>query len=401
MDSMLGVWMWPESIRLRKTEAVFDACRRAGVTDVFFLTKGLNGTTAFHTPLAPAMDPERDLLRDALEAAHERGIRLHAWFTAASDRHYLKEHPEAGLVHYTKGPREDIVSITDAAYADFLSAVLADMLDRYDPDGVHLDYIRYNHLICGWSEDDRRRYREAGADLGRLDALMTRTFLEDNADNEAVFNAYRAGDRDAVCLASVRSANVCRFAGILSDVVRGCGRKLTLSMALMPEGSYDDTAFADLHYGQVYGALSRFASLYLPMSYSQAYGKGADWVAETAAGTLRHGVKTLVGVQAYEGGTGLTLHNDLRAVEKSGAAGACLFREGGAVWAFRSEGELSLLNPFPVPVAACLLSSGEKSARIEVNAEPFTERSLAVPFRPETVRAWDENGREVCVLTVG
>ena len=401
MDSMLGIWMWPESIRLRKTEAVFDACRRAGVTDVFFLTKGLNGTTAFRSPLTPPMDPERALLRDALEAAHERGMRLHAWFTSASDRHYLKEHPEAGLVHYTKGPREDIVSITDPAYADYLSAVLADMLDRYDPDGVHLDYIRYNHLICGWSEDDRQRYREAGADLGRLDALMAKTFLDDNGDKEAIFNAYRAGDRDAVCLAGVRSANVCRFAGILSDVVRGCGRELILSMALMPEGSYDDTAFADLHYGQVYGELSRYASLFLPMSYSQAYGKDADWVAETAAGTLRHGVKTLVGVQAYEGGTGLTLRDDLLAVKKSGAAGACLFREGGAVWAFRSEGEISLLNPFSVPVAACRISAGEESARIEVNADPFMERSFAVPFRPEAVQAWDENGREVCVLTVG
>ena len=397
---MFGVWMWPESIRLRKTEAVFDGCRRAGVTDVFFLTKGLSGTTAFHTPLAPSMDPERDLLREALEAAHRRGMRLHAWFTSASDRHYLEKHPEAGLVHYTKGPRADIVSITDAAYADYLSAVLADLLDRYDPDGVHLDYIRYNHLICGWSGDDRRRYREAGADLSRLDALMARTFLGDEPDKEAIFDAYRAGDGDAVCLAKVRSDNVCRFAGILYDVIRGSGRDPVLSVALMPEGSYRDTAFADLHYGQRYGELARYASLFLPMSYSRAYGKGADWVAETAAGTLRYGVKTLVGVQSYEGGTGLTLRDDLLAAEKSGAAGACLFREGAAVWAFPGEGKISLLNPFPGPIASCRISSGEESAEIGTPLEPFTEREFAVPFRPQAVQAFDADGREVCVFTV-
>ena len=68
---MLGVWMWPESIRKRGAEPVFDTCARGGVTDVFFLTKGLSGTTAFLSPLSPPMDPERDLLREALDAAQE------------------------------------------------------------------------------------------------------------------------------------------------------------------------------------------------------------------------------------------------------------------------------------------------------------------------------------------
>ncbi len=84
---MFGVWMWPESVRLRGAEIVFEDCRRAGITDVFYLTKGLAGTTAFLTPLAPPMTEGRDLLREALAAAHARGLRLHAWFTSASDMH--------------------------------------------------------------------------------------------------------------------------------------------------------------------------------------------------------------------------------------------------------------------------------------------------------------------------
>ena len=70
---MMCVWMWPESLRRRGAEAVFEACRQAGVTDVFFLTKGLSGQTAFLTPLAPPMQAERDLLCEALDAAHRRG----------------------------------------------------------------------------------------------------------------------------------------------------------------------------------------------------------------------------------------------------------------------------------------------------------------------------------------
>ena len=62
---MLGVWMWPESIERRGADAVFGACRRAGVTDVFFLTKGLSGVPVFPSCVSAG----RDLLREALENA--------------------------------------------------------------------------------------------------------------------------------------------------------------------------------------------------------------------------------------------------------------------------------------------------------------------------------------------
>ena len=400
---MLGVWMWPESLRLRGGDAVFDACRRAGITDVFFLTKGLAGTTAHLTPLAPPMTEGRDLLREALDTAHARGIRLHAWFTSASDAHYCALHPGAGLCHLEKGPSEKIVSIADADYARYLQSVLADLLRRYDVDGVHLDYIRYNHLLYGWSEDDRRRYADAGIDVGRIEGIVHRTFYDDPPEKEAVFDAYRSGDADAVRLAEARADAVLRFAAPLAEIVRQESGAV-LSMALMPEGAYADSAFADLHYGQRYERLAGLADLLLPMAYSRAYRQGPDWTAEVARGTVRKAAgraEVMTGLHAYEGGTGITLAEDRRAAEAvPGTSGVCLFREGAFVWAFADGRRLTLVNALNKPLAACRMSRGSAALTRSIAAESGGVCTLDLPFAPESVQAWTADG-EVCAALFG
>ena len=394
---MLGVWMWPESLRLRGAEAVFDACRRAGVTDVFFLTKGLAGTTAFLTPLAPPMSPGRDLLREALDAAHRRGLRLHAWVTSASDARYKAEHPESGLCHYARGRDRDIVSIAHEPYIRFMQGLLADLVRRFEVDGVHLDYIRYNHLLYGWSAEDQADYAARGVDLASVRRLMDQTFYGGAESGEAIFDAFRRGDPDVIRLAGVRRARVNAFAHALAGALRAEKSGLVLSAALMPEGAYDDLAFADLHYGQNYADLSALMDAFLPMAYSQAYGKGPEWVGQVARGAARHGVPAVIGLQAYEGGTGLTLRQDWDAA--AGAAGRCLFREGAAAWAFLSGRRLSLLNPLAKSVTACRIAAGGESALIETPAAPGAQRDFQLPFSPDIVQAY-AGEEEVCVFTV-
>ena len=395
---MLGVWMWAESVRKRGAESVFDLCRRAGVTDVYYLTKGLSGTAAFLTPLTPPMDPERDLLREALDAAHERGIRLHAWFTSASDRRYRAEHPASALIHFTKGPRDDVVSITDPDYLRYMRSVLADLVARYEVDGVHLDYIRYNHLIYGWSESDRMRMKSRGVDLAHVEQLMKKTFYSDDpAEKDAIFQAFRDGDEDVHRLAKSRRTDVLSFAEALADTVRSSGKEIVLSAALMPEGAFDDLAFSDLHYGQHYADLAPLMDCLLPMAYSQAYGKGGEWVREAASGTAKHGVPVLAGLHAYEGATGLTLREDRHACEGiPGVKGVCLFREGSAVWTFLRDRSLSVFNPLPASVTALRISSGEDSLRIPCGIAPDEEKTLDLTFRPDAVQAFAEGEREVC-----
>ena len=394
---MLGVWMWPESIRRRGAGSVFEACRRAGVTDVYFLTKGLSGTAAFLTPLTPPMDPGRDLLKEALDAAHRRGIRLHAWFTSASDRQFRKDHPASALMHYTKGPSDDVVSIADPEYLSYMRSVLSDLTARYDVDGVHLDYIRYNHLIYGWSESDRSRMRARGVGLDHVCALMDDTFSGDPEKKDTIFEAFRRGDGDVLRLAQSRRADVLSFAEALADAVRAANGKTILSAALMPEGAFDDLAFSDLHYGQHYADLAPLMDFLLPMAYSQAYGKGGEWVRQAAVGTAKHGTPVLVGVHAYEGATGLTLREDRKASEGvPGVEGVCLFREGAAVWTFLRDRALSVLNPLSAPVTSIRIAAGEESLTIPLAVAPDEEKELLLPFVPETVQAYTDGEKEVC-----
>ncbi len=398
---MLGVWMWPESIRVRGTAAVFEACERAGVTDVFFLTKGLAGTTAFLSSLTPAMEPGRDLLREAIEAAHGRGMRLHAWFTSASDERYKAEHPQSGLYHYVRGRDRGIVSISDAAYTRFMQEVLADVTRRYDLDGVHLDYIRYNHLIYGWSEADQARYAAQGVDIAHVRTLMDRTFCAEPPESEAIFDAFRSGDQDVIRLAQARRRDVVAFADALSSAVRAQKDGVCVSAALMPEGAYDDLAFSDLHYGQNYGDLSKLMDAFLPMAYSLSYNKGPEWVREVARGTSRHGVKTIVGLHAFDGGTGLTLRRDIDAIrDEPGVEGVCLFREGAVVWAFVDGRQATLVNPLSEPITTCRFSGNDEDAPVAMRVEPGTQRSFQMPFAADIVRAYSGE-KELCVYTAG
>ena len=111
--SVLGVWMWPDSLKKSGAESTVARCARMGVTDLFFLTKGLAGTVSYASEFAPC-DPETDLLRELLPLAHRRGIRVHAWMTSASDERFKALHPDWENYHITdvkakeKGPDHKI-----------------------------------------------------------------------------------------------------------------------------------------------------------------------------------------------------------------------------------------------------------------------------------------------------
>lgn len=392
---MLGIWMWADSVAARGADRVFDDCGMIGVTDVFFLTKGLSGRCAFNTRLAPAMAEGRDLLSEAVKAAHERGMRLHAWFTSAQDKHWCAEHPEKGLYHLTKGRSDSVVSITEPEYARFTHDVVAEMLERYDVDGVHLDYLRYNHLLYGWSDSDLDRYKRQGADTCRLRELVNKTFYGGEADKQAVFEAYRLGDKDACALADTRIKNVCRFADAVLEGARPARLGITLSAALMPEGAYD-TVFAHLHYGQSYAELGGRFDMILPMAYSFAYGMDSAWVMKVTRGAAGFGAKVLTGLHAYDGATGLTLRRDAdAALGVKGAAGVCLFRYGAFVPAAVRADSLTVVNPTDVPVTELEISNAAENRRIKVLIAPGERAEILLPFAADMLRAWSDE-KEIC-----
>lgn len=199
---VLGVWMWPQSIRIHGARKIVKRCAMAGITDIYFLTKGLAGTTSYRSEFAPACC-ERDLLQELIHAAHALSIRVHAWLTSASDEHYKRLHPDSGRCHYTRGKDKGLISLVDDGYMVYTMQIVRELCRRYDIDGLHLDYIRYNHLLYGWSMEDQARYA-AGADMAHIKSLMDRTFLGDSPNEACIFNALRAGDESVRAIALTR-----------------------------------------------------------------------------------------------------------------------------------------------------------------------------------------------------
>lgn len=387
--SILGMWMWPDLLLQAGVSKTFDYLALAGVTDVYLLTKGLNGKTLFPYPKTQPVCPGRDLLREALDAARGRGLRLHAWFTSAGDAAYAAAHPERSLYHLVNGPHARIVSLADTDYHRFMRQIIRHTVREYGPDGVHLDYIRYNHIICGWSEEDMARYAAYGVNVGRLRQMVEKTCLGEAPDGAYLFNRYRMGDRDVHLLAEARRQDVRTFAHVLADAARDEKPDIQISAALMPEGAYDDLAFSDLHYGQNFRDMADIVDMALPMSYSRTYQQGSEWVAMVARNTLRCGLPTLAGIHAFEGGTGQTVQEDVTAaLAVEGICGVCLFRAGAVMLAWADAHELRLYNPSSSTLSRLVLQSGEQSVSVQITLPPYQEITVSSPFRAVLVRAF-------------
>lgn len=328
-----GIWLWPREVLEQGAETVLARCGSLGVTDVFLLVKGLAGRVCYHrTKLSlPVVSPDRDILEESLCAAHSRGIRLHAWFTSAHDALYKAQHPEAGNLNFLHGRNNSAIRMADPGYRGYMASLCAELFATYAVDGLHLDYIRFGHLLSGWAEEDLQALRARGADTARLDALMRETFVGDAKDERRIFDAYRAGDKDVLALAGYRRDTVKDFARLLIDAARAYRPGLTVTAALMPEGAYPDIAFSDLHYGQNYADAAGLYDYVLPMAYHVEYGKTPDWAVDIARGAIQRGNRVVAGVQAYGKGTAdeaAACIEALRSARDPQLEGACLFRYG-------------------------------------------------------------------------
>jgi uncharacterized lipoprotein YddW (UPF0748 family) len=120
----------------------------------------------------PGQDPGWDPLDHAVRAAHERGLKLHAWFnpyrvamhadpSRLPEGHPAREHPEwvvpyGGRLYYNPGIPEVRAFVQDA---------MADAVARYAIDGVHWDDYFYPYPVTGETFDDDAAFAEFGGDF--------------------------------------------------------------------------------------------------------------------------------------------------------------------------------------------------------------------------------------------
>jgi len=117
-------------------------------------------------------DPGYDPLELAIQEAHARGLEIHAWFNTftcwrgteppepTTPEHIFYQHPEWFCVD-KDGQRmplsEHYIFLSPGipAVREYIQKVALDLVQNYDLDGIHFDYIRYpeNARKLGFSHD--------------------------------------------------------------------------------------------------------------------------------------------------------------------------------------------------------------------------------------------------------
>jgi uncharacterized lipoprotein YddW (UPF0748 family) len=111
--------------------------------------------TRYPSQLAPAEKNEVSLddpLEYLIRIAHENHIEVHPWFTVTlRQREFLKQ-------FYEPGTPNDAFNIHRPEFRTFIVNLMLDVIERYDVDGINLDFIR-TQGICK-SDFCRNQYNE-------------------------------------------------------------------------------------------------------------------------------------------------------------------------------------------------------------------------------------------------
>ncbi len=169
-SELKGVWIRPTYFDRKSIEQVLDNLCDAGINNIFIETY-YHGKTIF-----PSQTMEKygfikqyedyvgfDPLRIWITEAHRRGIKVHIWFQTyyvgnkppeTNPQYILAVHPEWANYQKKNADSETIaysVSEHNGYFIDpanpqvqnFLYELLCEIVERYKPDGINLDYIRY------------------------------------------------------------------------------------------------------------------------------------------------------------------------------------------------------------------------------------------------------------------
>jgi len=160
----IGGLDWPHSYAQNELMAgrqkqelrdILDKLQRAGINTVLFQAR-VRGTVVYPSQLepwdgclsgVPGKAPGYDPLAFAIDECHKRGMELHAWvvtipvgkWNALGCKTLRNKYP-----HLIKRIGEEgYMDPENTATATYLANFCKEITDRYDIDGIHLDYIRY------------------------------------------------------------------------------------------------------------------------------------------------------------------------------------------------------------------------------------------------------------------
>jgi uncharacterized lipoprotein YddW (UPF0748 family) len=164
---------------------ILDDIKSKNLNTVYFQVR-MNGTVLFKSSFEPLSsyitgevdgNASYDPLQFAIEQAHKRGLEIHAWINvnlvyASTEQgilknpNHLSQKKPGWLVEDTRDGQKSIWMDPGLPEArNYISDLITEMVENYDVDGVHLDYLRYP----GKDFNDDLSYKLYGGNLSRDD----------------------------------------------------------------------------------------------------------------------------------------------------------------------------------------------------------------------------------------
>lgn len=162
---------------------IFDDLKAKNLNTVYFQARS-NGTVLFNSSFEPfsqyitgevGKEPNYDPLKFAVEEAHRHGLEIHAWINIClvfngteksilknKDHIFLKK-PEWIVEDIRDGQKSLWIDPGLPEARNYIVDLILEMVENYNVDGVHLDYIRYP----GKDFDDDFSYKIHGGGLSR------------------------------------------------------------------------------------------------------------------------------------------------------------------------------------------------------------------------------------------
>ena len=173
-NELKGVWIRPTYFEKKDIEAVLDTLEASGINNVFIETY-YHGKTIF-----PSKTMEKygfikqyedyegfDPLKIWINEAHKRDIKVHVWFQSfyvgnkppeTHPQYILAKRPDwantqkrnvnSGTISYSTSEHNGyFLDPANPEVQAFLYELLCEIVNRYKPDGINLDYIRYPQAL--------------------------------------------------------------------------------------------------------------------------------------------------------------------------------------------------------------------------------------------------------------
>lgn len=170
-DEFKGVWIRPKETTKEQICDTLDKIQEAGIDNVFLETY-FHGLTIYPSDVMgkyglrkinPKFQTNEDLMSIWIKEAHKRKMKIHAWFQVfyignepigASPKHVLALYPNWANIqkqyvsssYIVPSSSEHSGFFLDPANPDvqrYLSNLLSELINKYEIDGINLDYIRY------------------------------------------------------------------------------------------------------------------------------------------------------------------------------------------------------------------------------------------------------------------